>query len=162
MDQFDSPAVWGIIWLGLAASLIIGELLIVGTLFLAPFAAGALAAGLASFLHAPPALSLAVFFLVSIGSYYLLRPLSRKLEIDTPNPVGVGANRLIGLTGEVLDQIPLGLSRTGLVRIGGEKWNAEGRDGMGISVGTAIRIIEVKGTRVIVEPSVESGIIPTI
>ena len=37
-----------------------------------------------------------------------------------------------------------------------ETWRAEGRDGMGIPAGTSVRIVEVKGTRVVVEPSVGS------
>ena len=39
----DSPAVWAFIWLAVAATFGVGEILVAGTFFLLPFAAGALA-----------------------------------------------------------------------------------------------------------------------
>lgn len=158
MDNLDNPAVWGLIWLGLAASFAIGEIVAVGTFFLMPFAVGAAVAALASFANAPVPLSFVVFIVSSLGAFFALRPLARRLEIDMPNPIGVGANRLIGDTGEVLDDIPPGVTKSGLVYVAGEKWRAEGRDGMGVMAGTRVTIIEVRGTRVIVEPTQTNAI----
>lgn len=156
MDNLNNPAVWGLIWLGLAATLAIGEIVAIGGFFLVPFAIGAIAAALVSFIGAPAPVGFAVFVAVSLGTFFALRPLAKKMERDTPNPIGVGANRLIGHGGEVTTEIPVGLSKTGMVKIAGEKWRAEGRDGMGVMAGTRVTIIEVKGTRVIVEPTAEA------
>ncbi len=156
MDNLDNPAVWGLIWMGLAATLAIGEIVAIGGFFLVPFAIGAIAAAFVSFIGAPVPVGFAVFVAVSLGTFFLLRPLAKRMERNTPNPIGVGANRLIGHDGEVIDEIPVGLSKSGMVKIAGERWRAEGRDGMGIMAGTRVCIIEVKGTRVIVEPSAET------
>lgn len=156
MDDLDNPALWGLIWLGLAASLAIVEIVAIGGFFLIPFAVGALVAATVSFIGAPVPVGFIVFFAASLAAFYLLRPLARRLDLNTPNPIGVGANRLIGDIGTVTADIPIGVDRAGEVKIGGESWNAEGRDGMGIPAGTAVRIIEVKGTRVIVEPAATS------
>ncbi len=152
MDSLDNPAVWGLIWIGLAATLAVIEIVAIGGFFLVPFAIGALVAAVISFLGAPIPIGFAAFVIVSLGTFYLLRPLAKRMELNLPNPIGVGANRLIGHTGQVLEDIPQGLSKSGMVQIAGERWRAEGRDGMGIMARTPITIIEVKGTRVIVEP----------
>lgn len=158
MDSLDNPAVWGLIWLGLAATFAISEILAVGGFFLIPFAVGAIVAAIVSFVGAPVPVGFLVFIIVSLGTFYLLRPLAARLERSLPNPIGVGANRLVGDTGEVTDAIPVGLSKAGMVKVAGEQWRAEGRDGMGIMAGTRVTVIEVKGTRVIVEPTT-SGLI---
>ncbi len=153
MDNLDNPAVWGLIWLGLAATFAISEIVAIGGFFLVPFAVGAVVAAVISFVGAPVPVGFLVFVAVSLGTFFLLRPLAKKMERNTPNPIGVGANRLIGHTGVVSADIPVGLSKSGMVKIAGERWRAEGRDGMGVMAGTPITIIEVKGTRVIVEPT---------
>ena len=87
-----------------------------------------------------------------------MKPLARKLDLALPAHAGFGANRLIGTMGVVFDDIPLGVGTGGMVQIGDEMWRAEGRDGMGMPTGTQIRIIEVRGTRVVVEPASQDGL----
>lgn len=145
----DDNIVWAIIFIGLAASLGIGELLLTGTFFLMPFVVGALLAAAASFVS--PILGVIVFLLGSTAAFFALKPLAQRLDASTPNPSGVGANRLVGEAGVVLEQIPGGPSQTGLVRIGREKWRAESSSDAGIGVGQSISVLEVVGTRVIVE-----------
>lgn len=153
MENLDNPTIWGLIWIGFAASFAIGEIVAVGSFFLIPFAAGALVASIASFLQAPVPVSFVIFVIVSLASFYMLRPLAKRLEHTMPNPIGVGSNRLVGDTGDVIADIPVGLARAGAVKVAGEEWRAEGRDGMGIMAGTTVTIVEVIGTRVIVEPT---------
>jgi len=145
----DDGIVFAIIFLGLAATLGIGELLLTGTFFLVPFAVGALLA--AGFSLISPWAGVVAFILGSAAAFFALKPLARRLDDSTPNPSGVGANRLVGEAGVVLEQIPGGPSQTGLVRIGREKWRAESSSGAGIGVGQTINVIEVVGTRVIVD-----------
>lgn len=154
----DSPAVWAFIWLTVAASFGVGEILVAGTFFLVPFAVGALVASIVSFLGAPVLVGWVLFIVVSIAVFLALKPLAKRLDRALPNPIGIGANRLIGALGLVHADIPSGSSNTGLIRIGGEEWQAEGRDGMGVPSGTQIRILEIRGTRVIVEPADQTGI----
>lgn len=156
----DSPALWAGIWLAVAATFGIGEILVAGSFFLAPFAAGAVVAAIVSVFGAPVLVSWLVFILASLGFFFLLRPLAKRLDLELPNPLGTGANRLIGLTGSVIESIPSGVAHTGQVKIGGEQWRAEGRDGMGLPEGVKIRIVEVKGTRVIVEPANDEALPP--
>lgn len=145
----DDGIVFAIIFIGLAATLGIGELLLTGTFFLLPFAVGAVLAAVASLIS--PWLGVVVFLLGSVAAFFALKPLARRLDSSTPNPAGVGANRLVGEAGVVLEQIPGGPSQTGLVRIGREDWRAESSSDAGIGVGQAINVLEVVGTRVIVE-----------
>lgn len=153
----DSPMTWAFIWLAVASTFGVGEILVAGSFFLLPFAVGALVAAIVSFIGMPIIGGWIVFIVVSILAFLALKPLAKKLDQTIPNPTGVGANRLIGGIGLVANAIPGGPSNTGLVRIGGEEWLAQGRDGMGVASGTEVRIIEVTGTRVVVEPADETG-----
>jgi membrane protein implicated in regulation of membrane protease activity len=148
----EEPGTWGFIWLVAAAVLGVGEIFMAGTFFLLPFAAGALVAAIASFAGAPLFVSWGLFIVTSVVAFLGLKPLARRLDIEHPNPIGTGANRLIGDVGVVALDIPAGPSGTGMVKIGGEEWRAEGRDGMGVQQGSQVRIVAVEGTRVIVEP----------
>ncbi len=154
----DSPMVWAGIWLAVAATLGIGEILVAGSFFLAPFAGGALLAALTSLFMAPVWLSWLVFIFGSLGCFFLLRPLADRLDIELPDRPGFGANRLVGMHGIVTTDISVGLAGHGEVKVGGEAWKAEGRDGMGLPAGTAVQIVEVKGTRLIVEPAPAPGL----
>lgn len=154
----DSPAVWAFIWLAVAASFGVGEILLAGSFFLVPFAVGALVASIVSFLGAPVLVGWVLFIVVSIAVFLALKPLAKRLDKALPNPIGIGANRLIGAQGQVHADIPRGSNNTGLIRVGGEEWLAEGRDGMGVPSGTQVRVLEVRGTRVIVEPADQTGI----
>ncbi len=150
----DSPALWAIIWLAAATTFAIGEILVAGSFFLAPLGVGAFLAGVASLLSAPVWLSWGIFVVGSVAAFFALRPLAERLDIDMPNIPGIGANRLLGMEGVVLEDVQLGVTAHGAVKVEGETWRAEGRDGMGISAGTAVRIVEVRGTRLVVEPLV--------
>ncbi len=116
-------------------------------LVLLPFGLGAGVAALAGFLGAPPLLQLALFALASLGFYLGLRPLAHRLNADAPSE-GIGAQRLIGATGVVLEHIAAG--DTGLVRIDREEWRAEAASGQVLVPGMAVRVIEMRGTRVVV------------
>lgn len=152
----DSPALWAGIWLAAAATFVVGEILIAGSFFMAPLGVGAFLAGLASLFGAPLWMSWGIFVVGSVAAFLALRPLAARLDIDTPDIPGIGANRLIGMSGVVVSDVHVGVGSHGSVKVEGETWRAEGRDGMGIPAGTSVRIVEVKGTRVVVEPSVGS------
>ena len=144
-------AIWAVIWLAAAAVFGIGEIMIAGSFFLAPFAIGALAAALSSLLGSV-LLSWVVFLVVSIASFFGMRPLARRLEINAPTVAGIGANRLLGAEGTVLAPIPATAGDAGMVKVGAEEWRADTKPGVAIAAGSKVRIVEVQGTRLVVEP----------
>ncbi len=152
----DDPTVWAGIWLAVAVLFGIGEILAPGSFFLVPFAIGAVGASLISFFGVPVIGGWIIFIILSLATFFALRPLARKLDLDLPNPTGIGANRLVGHIATVNTAIPS--KGAGMVMIGPEEWKAEGRDGMGIPSGSDVRVLKVRGTRVVVEPANTTGL----
>jgi membrane protein implicated in regulation of membrane protease activity len=147
----DDPTVWGVIWLVAAVVAGVGEIFAAGTFFLLPFAIGALSASLLSFLGVSLAVSWLVFVVVTFLSFMAMRPLARRMNaIESPDRVG--ANRLVGEQGVVLTSIPGGRAEVGMVRIHREEWRAESADERALEPGTRVRVVQVTGTRVVVEP----------
>ena len=147
----DDSAVWAVIWLAATAAFGIGEMTMAGSFFLLPFAVGSLAAAITALLGASAIISLPVFLIVSLGVFLGLRPVARRLDLTTPEIAGIGANRLIGGTGSVIQDISPMSGNSGMVRVGTEEWNADGVTEVGMPIGTKIRVLEVRGTRLVVE-----------
>lgn len=118
-------------------------------LVLLPFGLGAGVAAISGFLGAPVPVQLVVFLVASFAFYLGLRPLARRLGATGPSD-GIGANRLIGLSGVVLE--PIAPGETGLVRVDREEWRAQAADDAALVPGTSIKVTEVRGTRVVVVP----------
>ena len=154
----DDSAVWAVIWLAATAAFGIGEMTMAGSFFLLPFAVGALAAAIMALLGASLIVSLPVFLVVSLGAFLGLRPVARRLDATTPEVAGIGANRLLGVTGSVIKEISPLPGNSGMVRVGTEEWNADAVSEMGMPIGTKIRVLEVRGTRLVVEPAELSGL----
>ena len=153
----DDPEQWRWIWLGTAVLFGIGEMTSPGSFFLAPFAAGAAVASVLAFADVPVVGEWAAFVALSVGAFVGLRPLARRLDAQG-SADGIGARRLIGRPGTVIEDIDAGAG--GMVRVDREEWRAEAQGGEPIPAGTAVRIAEVEGTRVIVIP-VESSSEPS-
>jgi membrane protein implicated in regulation of membrane protease activity len=147
----DNPAIWAGIYLAIAAAFGIGEILMPGSFFLLPFAAGGVAAAVASLLGAPVVASLPVFLVISFVTFLGMRPLARRMEADTPDVTGIGSNRLVGGTGTVLRTISAEPGEAGLVRVNTEEWRADAANEISIPAGTRIRVVAVRGTRLVVE-----------
>jgi membrane protein implicated in regulation of membrane protease activity len=81
----------------------------------------------------------------------LAYPLRRRLDREQPQD-GIGSRRLVGEAGTVLELVPGTPTASGLVRVGREEWRAESADGRPIEPGTTVKVVEVKGTRVVVFP----------
>lgn len=145
-------AIWAAIWLAAAAVFGIGEILIAGSFFLMPFAVGALAAAVSSLLGSV-LLSWLIFLVVSVASFFAMRPLARRLEANAPSIAGIGANRLVGAEGIVLAPISATPGDAGLVKVGTEEWRADTNPGVALTAGSKVRILEIQGTRLLVEPT---------
>lgn len=146
----DDSELWRWIWLGATALFTVGEMAAAGTFFLAPFAAGALVATALAFAGANVAVQWGAFVVVSGVAFAALRPLARKLDLEDSGE-GVGAKRLVGQRAMVLEPIP-GDHNLGLVQVHREEWRAESLDGLAVPAGDYVRVVEVRGTRVIVVP----------
>lgn len=145
------PESWRWIWLAAAAVFALGELAAPGTFFLLPFAIGAAVATVLAFAGVPVAAEIAVFIIVSLVALAGFRALARRLDRTEPTD-GIGSKRLIGQPAKVIEAID-GANDLGTVRIDREEWRAESGDGAAIPVGTPVKVVEIRGTRVVVFPA---------
>lgn len=145
-------AIWAAIWLAAAAVFGIGEMILAGSFFLLPFAAGALSASVVSLFGLHFIVSWITFLVVSVAAFFAMRPLARRLVENAPEIAGVGANRLMGASGVVMAPISATPGDAGLVRVGTEEWRADTHPGIALSAGSKVRVVEVQGTRLVVEP----------
>lgn len=145
------PDTWRWIWLIVIAGFLVGEMFTPGTFFFLPFAVGALAATITAFAGGSIALQWILFLGLAVITSFAFIPLRRRLDRIEP-PVGVGAQRIVHQEGTIITAIPEGPTGVGLVRIGREEWRAESANHHGIGDGTVVRVVEVRGTGVVVEP----------
>jgi len=141
--------VWPWVWLFIAVFFAIIELTaLAGSFVLLPFAASAFAASLLGFYNASIVVQWFAFVFggaaLWIVTYRYVRGFAEQHE---PTP-GVGAERLVGLTGIVTSRVdPDDSDRRGRVTIGGEIWGALS-DEIVLEQGTKVRVVEMLGTRV--------------
>ncbi len=143
---------WQWIWLGLAVACAAGELAVPGTFFVLSFAIGAAVAAAAAFLDGSVALQWVLFVAVSTGALALLAPLGRRLARHESSEVQEGATRWVGRVGVVIEEIPEAPHATGRVRVERDEWRAETDEEAEIPVGAQIKVLSVRGTRLVVAP----------
>lgn len=147
-DGSLDQGLWTGVWFIAAAVLAVGEMLTAG-FFLLPFAAGAVASGILALAGIGVAIQLIIFVVVSLLSLYLLQRFARKDIHGELLPVG--AARYIGASALVTKTINR-VRGEGMVRMGTESWRATTDGDAEIPVGTEVRVIEVRGARLVVEP----------
>lgn len=146
--------VWPWVWLFVAVSFTLLEVTLLGGSFiLLPFAASAFAASLLGFYDVSVEVQWAVFVLggavLWIGFYRWARAFLR----DHVLPPGVGADRLVGMTGTVTVAVtPDDSERRGRISVEGETWGVVTSHEMPLSTGTRVRILSMQGARLVVEP----------
>ena len=148
MDVSPETCRW--IWLVIAGVLIAGEMFVAGSFILIPFGISAAVAMVMAFFGAPLILDWVVFVGLGAVLFSVFWKKSRKSMAAMESPPGAGHDRLIGALGQALEDIPDGPSSSGLVKTGGEEWRAISDSGP-IPSGSVIEIIEVRGTRVVVQ-----------
>lgn len=147
--------VWPWIWLSIAVIFALVELVVVGGSFIIlPWSASAFIAGILAFYDVPIEVQWATFvFGGGILFLFLYRWAQRFMTQHTMAP-GVGADRLVGLTGIVTVPIrPDDTERKGRVKIDGEIWGVADAD-RPFEVGAKVTVTEMRGTRVVVTPQV--------
>lgn len=155
----DEPETWRWIWLIAAMGFAGGELAVAGSFFLAPFALGAIVATVLAFVDVGLTGQWLAFVGASAVAFAGMRPLARRLDQGEPSD-GIGARRLIGQQATVLEPIPPGPNELGMVRVHREEWRAETVDGEPVDVGAIVRVVEQRGTRLVVSPGRPSAALP--
>ena len=142
-----------VVWLTAMIALLIVEAMVPGLVSIW-FALGALAAMISSMLSAPLWLQVGWFFLVSIVSLALTRPIARKyvngLAVHTNADMAIGQDCVVT---EEIDNV----RGTGAVSVGGKIWTARlavpnGRAGKG----AVLRVVRIEGVKLIVEEKHEN------
>ena len=137
-----------VFWLVVLVVLVIIELLTMG-LTTVWFAGGALIATIASLFHAPFALQVILFLLVSAMLLFFTRPLA--VKYFNKDRVRTNAESLVGRQAIVISEID-NLQGIGQVNVGGMEWSARTRmDGVKLPVGTVTTVLAINGVKLVVE-----------
>ena len=145
---------WPWLWLGTAVVFALVELVVVGGSFIIlPWAASAFITAILAFYDVSIEVQWAVFVFGGAVLFAIMyRWAQRFMREHTMDP-GVGADRLVGQTAIVTSAIePDDTSRAGRVSIDGEVWGALTDGAYRIANGARVRVLAMKGTRVVVEP----------
>jgi membrane protein implicated in regulation of membrane protease activity len=145
----NDPDNWRWIWMVVGVAFILGEMTTPGSFFLLPFAVGAVVACVVAFAGGGIGLQWLLFVVVSAIASVALIPLRRKLDLEEPTD-GVGARRLLNQQAVVTSAVEPGPNGVGRVQLGREEWRAESATRVGIPVGAVVKVIEVRGTCVVV------------
>lgn len=113
------------------------------------FAAGALAALIASACTDSILIQMIVFLAVSLAALLLLRPLARRAL--TGRRVATNADRVIGAEGVVTLTVD-NLNAQGQVSVAGRVWTARAEGGELIPARTKVRVLRIEGVKLIVAP----------
>lgn len=146
-DPGMNVSTWATVWIISAGVLAIGELATAG-FFLLPFAVGAGAAGVLALAGIAVFWQIIGFVLVSIAFLWLLQRFASKDLRGELLPVG--AARYIGSSVVVTSTVDR-LSGEGRVMMGTEDWRATTDGDRPIPVGAEARVVEVRGTRLVIE-----------
>jgi membrane protein implicated in regulation of membrane protease activity len=139
---------WLWLWVGAAVVLGIGEMMTAG-FFLLPFAMAAVVSALLALVGVHPLVQLVSFAVFSIIALVALRRFAKKDEAIL-HPVG--AKRYVNAKGIVTEKIDR-KAGTGRVRVDTEQWRAMADFDEVIEVGTLIAVQDVRGARLVVEPT---------
>ncbi len=138
--------IWFWVWASLAAILFVAEIFTAG-FFMLPFGIGAAVAALLEYLNVSVGWQWVAFVVVSTVSLFLLRRFADRVTHEPP--VKMGADRLIGMTGIVTEELTPH-SSAGKVRVDREEWRADAPKAGNIPVGTTVVIDAIEGTHLVV------------
>ncbi len=146
-EAVDSPSLWRWLWIGITLFLGVGEMVTAG-FFMLPFAVGAAVAATLAWFDVAVPIQLGAFIVTSLVALWGLR---RFAISDNQPSYPVGAKRFVNAEAIVIESIDRA-SGQGRVRLDREEWRAT-TDGEGIlEPGTSVRVVDVRGARLVVEP----------
>lgn len=134
------------LWVLLAVILAVGEVMSL-SLFLAPFAIGALAGAVADLAGASAAVAIIVFLVSSGLLFGFVRPIARR-HMRTPAQLRTGTAALVGKTALVTQRVD---ADGGAVKLEGEVWTARPYvpDEI-IESGSRVHVVEIQGATALV------------
>ena len=135
-----------ILWLALMIVCLVTEAATV-TMVSLWFAAGALAAMVASLLSAPIWLQVLLFLVVSAVLLACLRPMVKKHF--TPKLLKTNVDAVVGSRGYVTADID-NISATGTVKLGAMEWTARSTTGAVLPRGTLVQVDKIEGVKAFV------------
>jgi membrane protein implicated in regulation of membrane protease activity len=128
-----------VLWVILGVALAVAEIFTT-TLFLIMFSAGAVAAAAAAALGASVPVQAGVFVAVSALTIAAVRPVLRR-HLSRPDPLDMGVEPMQGASAVVVEHVN---ADHGMVKIGGELWQARSVQGFGnYSPGERVRIVDI-------------------
>ncbi len=144
---------WPWVWLGVAIFFALIELTVLaGSFVLLPFAVSAFGAALLGFYDVAIEIQWLMFLGGGAVIWVLLYRYLKRFAGENELQPGVGADRLIGLTGIVTTAIdPDDTDRRGRITAHGDVWGATSENGRPLAQGTHVRIVAVSGVKVIVQ-----------
>ena len=143
--QLEVPI--SLLWLVAAFCLLGLELTSPGLFFFISFAGGSLVGAVLAAMGCSILTQCYGALAGAIVAFYVLHTYLRKWTVTRMTELS-NTNALIGRSGIVVHAINPG--HHGHVKIGGEEWVAESNDKKAYAVGTIVRVVAVKGNRVIV------------
>ena len=135
------------IWMLVAAFFVVAEVFTAG-FFMLWFGIGAAIAGLLALVGLGLVWQLVFFVAVSTALFLFSRQFAER--VSAKQPPGIGADRFVGQTAVVLEEINPH-KNTGRIRVGQDEWRAYSDDGKPIAVDKAVKVIRVDGTRLVVQ-----------
>ena len=119
----------------------------------AVLAASAFASAILAFYDVSIEIQWSVFVFGGAVLFVIMYQWAKKFMREHPATPGVGADRLVGMIGTVTAAIaPEDIDRRGRVTVEGEVWSALVDGDESIPAGARVKVIAMKGTRVIVVP----------
>lgn len=155
LDLGVSLDIWPWLWLVLGVVFVLVELTVLGgSLMVLPFGVSALIASLLAFAGISIEIQWAVFGGGGVVLFLLFWRYQSLVQEGNRLPPGVGAVRLVGLTGVVTRTIdPDATDVRGRIVVDGDTWGAVADGTAVLPEGTRVRITDVEGTHVRVEPA---------
>lgn len=113
------------------------------------FAFGAMAAFLAALSNAPVAVQVVLFFVVSLLTLFITRPIAKKWFNKSTQKTNYQS--IIGLKARVTEKID-NINETGTAIVNGQEWTARSLDDkISIDIGETVIITDIKGVKIIVK-----------
>ena len=113
------------------------------------FAVGALAAAIAAQFGASILFQVGTFVVVSAILLCVTRPVFKKISVKKPQRTN--ADRFIGEEAMVIKKID-DINNDGQVNIAGQVWSAVSEDKSPLEEGTIVKVIAIRGVKLVVEP----------
>ena len=135
-----------VLWMIVAGVFVLAEVFTAG-FFIICFGVGALFAAATAYLGYGSGPQWGLFIVVSAVSAALTRRFADRFSKKQP---GIGADRLIGKVGVVLERVD-NMENTGRIRLDKEEWRADSATKDAIEAGSKVEVRRVDGTRLVVE-----------